>query len=155
IDVKPVAGFAADELDELVRITEIADVRGARGQVPAQCDEMPEAVLAILREHVAETVQPRPDARWLGPHLQSLPSKISHSPQRRERGRQRACARRGGEGERRRAERRLPRPELAARRAELLRTVLGARRKELEAVERLRHGLRPSRSDDSAHEMML
>src|SRR6185437_2102942 len=48
VDVEPVAGFIADEADELVRIAEIADVDGAGRHVAAQRDEMADAVLAIL-----------------------------------------------------------------------------------------------------------
>src|SRR6185312_98097 len=125
-----VAGFIADEADELVRIAEIADVDGAGRHVAAQRDEMADAVLAILAEHVAYAVARRSDARQVRHAFQALAANLEHR-------RERSFARRspGAEGDR--TKRGTEPRELAPRRAKLRDAVGCLRREELNAVRRV------------------
>ncbi len=120
----------ADELHELVRVAEIADVGAARGQVAAQRDQVPDAVAAVLLQHVANAVARAADARQMRRAVHALGANLEHR-------RERAFARRTARAEGHRAERRLQRRELAARGAQLRDAFRRLRREELEAVERL------------------
>src|SRR6185437_941449 len=130
VDVEPVLRFVADEAHELVRVAEIADIRAAGRQVSAQRDEMPDAVAAILREHIADALAGRADAGDVRRALHPLGANL-------EDGGERAFACRTPCAVRHRAERRLQRCELAPRRTQLRDSLRRFRRKELEAVERL------------------
>ncbi len=103
--MEPVAGLVADEAHELVRIAEVADVGAARRQVAAQRDDVPDPVGAVLREHVADAVARRPDARQVGSALHALGADLEHR-------RERALASRPARAERHRAERGLQAREL-------------------------------------------
>src|SRR5687767_10944924 len=56
LDVEPVAGFLADESDEVARIAELAHRRHARGHVAAQRDDAPAAEREVALEQRANLV---------------------------------------------------------------------------------------------------
>ena len=103
--MEPVAGLLADEAHELVRVAEVADVGAAGRQVAAQRDEVPDAVAAVLREHVADALARRADAREVRRAVHAFGADLEHR-------RERAFARRAAGAEGHRAERGLQLREL-------------------------------------------
>ena len=64
-DVEPVTGFRADELDEFIGISELADLAHARRHVAAQRHDVADAAIAIGLEN-------RPDAVARGAHARQV-----------------------------------------------------------------------------------
>ena len=139
VDVEPVAGRLADERDQLAGVAELARVGRARRQVAAQRDEVPDAVLAVAREHLgAGSSRVEPMHEMCGAAGDAFAADLEHRLER-------AFARRAAGAERHRAERRLSCAELAPRGAQLLHAFRRARREELEAV--VRFGMSVRRAD--------
>ncbi len=62
LDVEPVTGLLADEVDELVGIAKFADIGHAGRQIAAQGDDAADAVITVVMQDLADVFACRADA---------------------------------------------------------------------------------------------
>ncbi len=141
LDEKVIAEFLPDERHQFVGVAKLAGSRQSGRQIAAQRHQMPDAVVLVLLQHVADALAGGGDARDVRRRRVPLGADVEH-------GAQRALARRAARAEGHREELGLELGELPRGRAQLLRAFRRVRREELEAERAAMFGLRLHRCKD-------
>ncbi|OIQ63495.1 hypothetical protein GALL_549650 [mine drainage metagenome] len=132
LDVEPVAGFAADEFNQFIGITEFAGTRHARGQIAAQRDDVADIVALVFFQYRTDIVAGGTDAGQVRRGFQPGVLDVEHRSQG-------VIARRPAGTEGHRKELGVQFGELAAHDAQLVHAVRRLGRKKLKTVGTCNH----------------